>query len=46
MYRTLKEPFSAVKNLLWNGKAPWMLKVLRENIDTNKEPLLYMNCCI
>ncbi len=31
--------------VLWNGKIPWMLKVLHENIDANKEPLLYMDCC-
>ncbi len=34
-----------VNKLLWNGKIPWMLKLLNENIDANKEPLLYMNCC-
>ncbi len=39
----VKEPFSALKNLLWNVKAPWMLKLLHENIDANKEPLFYMD---
>jgi len=23
---------------LWNGKVPWMLKVLHGTIDANKEP--------
>ncbi len=28
-----------IKNLLWNGKVPWMLKVLCGTIHVNKEPL-------
>ncbi len=28
-----------IKNPLWNGKLPWMLKVLRGTINANKEPL-------
>ncbi len=38
MWRTLyksKEPLSTIKNLLCNGKAPWMLKVLHGTIDAN-----------
>ncbi len=36
-----KEPFSLIKNLLWNGMVPWMLKVFHGTIDANKEPLCY-----
>lgn len=31
--------FSTIKNLLCNGRVPWMLKVLQGTMDTNKEPL-------
>ncbi len=31
--------FSTVKNLLWNEKIPWMVKVLCGTICANKEPL-------
>ncbi len=38
----LKEPlFSDLKNLLWNGKIPLMLKVLRGTIDAIKEHCIF-----
>ncbi len=32
-----KEPLSNVKNLLFNGNVPWMLKVLHGTINAKKE---------
>lgn len=31
-----EERFNNLKNLLWNEKDPWMVKILCETIDTNK----------
>ncbi len=30
-----------MKNLLWNGKVPWMVKVLLGNVNANKETLFF-----
>lgn len=32
-----KEPFLAIKNLLWSGKIHWILKVVRGTINAYKE---------
>lgn len=47
----VKEIYNVLKNLLCNVRAPWMLKVLNETIDANKNlyfkewmPLIILLC--
>ncbi len=41
-----EEPFPTVKNLLWNKKFPWMLKILHETVNANKLKDLYSKECM
>jgi len=41
-----KEPFSNIKIILCDGKAPWMLKFLQSTTDANKEPSFLFNAVL